>query len=300
MQKVIHGVVEKVGDKSLTLKDGSEVPFDYLIVASGTRYISSTPFKLQKESKAESIAILEKSAETIKHAKTIVCVGGGPIGMESAAEIKEKYPEKDVTIIHNGPVLLSGYDLRPSFPKHTHDVLVSLGVKVVLNERVHLQDLPPFDASIPHSVRTESGKSFSSDLTLNCIGISVPNTEFLADSFLDEKKKVKVNSFLQVTSNPRIFSLGDVAASNAPPRFTSINDQAEIVATNILASIQGKGLKEYKYKAFNAMFLAFGKNRGVGCLPFWMPQFMTDGMAKSFKSPDLFGAMNAKAAYNLA
>lgn len=44
--------------------------------------------------------------EKIKEAKSILIVGGGATGVESAGYIAEKYPEKRVGICQRGPKLI--------------------------------------------------------------------------------------------------------------------------------------------------------------------------------------------------
>ena len=124
--------------------------------------------------------------------------------------------------------------------------------------------MPDYFASAPHQVETESGKTFESDVTLNCIGQSLPNTEFLSASWLDENnKKVKVNSYLQTPTNSKIYALGNVASTDAPPQFMPIQGQVAIVVSNITAQIASKPLKPYKYSLFAGMFMALGKQKGV-------------------------------------
>ena len=42
----------------------------------------------------------------ISEAESVLCVGGGPTGIESACYIKETYPDKHVGICQSGPTLL--------------------------------------------------------------------------------------------------------------------------------------------------------------------------------------------------
>lgn len=53
--------------------------------------------------------------EKIKGAKSILIVGGGPTGVELAGEIAFDYPEKDVTLVHNGYRLLEFIGPKASF-----------------------------------------------------------------------------------------------------------------------------------------------------------------------------------------
>ena len=42
---VLNGSVDKIHDKNVVLHDGTPVPFDYLVIASGSSYDGPVPFK---------------------------------------------------------------------------------------------------------------------------------------------------------------------------------------------------------------------------------------------------------------
>jgi hypothetical protein len=52
--------------------------------------------------------------QSIARAESILILGGGEVSLETAADIIERYPNKKVTIIHNGPELLGSF--RSPFP----------------------------------------------------------------------------------------------------------------------------------------------------------------------------------------
>lgn len=183
------------------------------------------------------------------------------VAVEFSAELKNKFPSKSVTILHSGSKLLSKCT-PDKFAASLLAKLTSLGVTVHLNTKVKM-DTVPKTVGNPHIVETESGENYQSDITVNSIGRQIPNTLFMPSDLLDEKKLVKVSSFLNTQSRPDIFSLGDCAETGAPRRYVPIGDQAPVVATNILASIEKTPLKEYKYKAFDAYFLALGPKVGM-------------------------------------
>lgn len=114
-----------------------------------------------------------------------------------------------------------------------------------------------------HTIETESGDKYESNITISCIGKQTPNTAFANPEWLDEKKLVKVSSFLNVATRPEVYSLGDAAETGAPRRYIPIAGQASVVAANIKASIEGNPLKEYKYKPFDIYFLALGPKEGM-------------------------------------
>jgi NADH dehydrogenase FAD-containing subunit len=84
--KVIHGTVESFTNSQVTLVDKTVISFDYLVIASGAMYDS--PWKIQCESKDAGLKLLKDCSEKIKNSSDVVIIGGGPTGIETAAEIK--------------------------------------------------------------------------------------------------------------------------------------------------------------------------------------------------------------------
>lgn len=76
----------------------------------------------------------------MKESKNIVIIGGGPIGIELAGEIVDKYDDKNIHVIHNRETLCD-----PSLNAKFHAKLLSIvkqkGVNVLLGERANLEDI---------------------------------------------------------------------------------------------------------------------------------------------------------------
>jgi NADH dehydrogenase FAD-containing subunit len=66
---------------------------------------------------AEREAEVKETREKMAAASSILCVGAGPTGLETAGYLKEFYPDKRVGICQRGPKLL------PQFA-NAHDILV--------------------------------------------------------------------------------------------------------------------------------------------------------------------------------
>ncbi len=49
---------------------------------------------------------MQSTAKQVKAAKHVVIVGGGPLGIEYAAEVVETFAGKSVTLVHSGARLL--------------------------------------------------------------------------------------------------------------------------------------------------------------------------------------------------
>ena len=67
-------------------------------------------------------------------------IGGGPVGVELAGEIATDYPQKKVTIVHSREWLVDD-KLKSQFLKKIHDAASSLNIKLVLGEKVILDEL---------------------------------------------------------------------------------------------------------------------------------------------------------------
>merc|ERR1719461_97429 len=98
---IIQGEVSSIEKDQVKLTGVEEpIKFDYLVIATGSAY--AFPFKVQKGKKDNQMKVYEKIAEEIDKAKKILIVGGGPVGLELAGEISDKYDKKkEVTILHS-------------------------------------------------------------------------------------------------------------------------------------------------------------------------------------------------------
>ena len=154
-----QGTVIDVDVAKVVLEDGSQIPFEYLAIATGSR--ARYPARLQVDEKAECIEFFQAQQDRIKAAEHIVVVGGGAAGVEIAGDIKTKYPAKTVTLIHSRDRLLN------SFGEGLHDIakeaLEKLGVELFLGERVTSN----METESPTEVTLRSGKILQCD-TLVC------------------------------------------------------------------------------------------------------------------------------------
>ncbi|KAG0222331.1 hypothetical protein BGW42_006680, partial [Actinomortierella wolfii] len=76
---------------------GNQIEYEYLIYATGARH--PEPGNLNDcDTKEGAIARLKEYQEKIKKSTKVLIVGGGAVGMELATEIREHFPEKEVTL----------------------------------------------------------------------------------------------------------------------------------------------------------------------------------------------------------
>lgn len=128
-------------ERSVTTADGASHPFDFLVLAPGVSYADPL-FKSDGE-KACSLEArrrqVAEAAELLEKAASVVVVGGGPVGVELAAEIadaadKNKTKKREVTLVTSAEHLLHP---KPSWVGAPAEAwLASRGVRVVKGQKV--------------------------------------------------------------------------------------------------------------------------------------------------------------------
>ncbi|KZS95167.1 hypothetical protein SISNIDRAFT_439211 [Sistotremastrum niveocremeum HHB9708] len=91
---------------------------------------------------------LVRGQERIRQSQEILIIGGGALGIQFASDIKDVYPEKNVTLLHSRSRLLPRFDcvMHSEIIKSFDD----LGVRTILNDRLDLSSLSSSDVpSIP-------------------------------------------------------------------------------------------------------------------------------------------------------
>ncbi|TDL24336.1 FAD/NAD(P)-binding domain-containing protein [Rickenella mellea] len=155
--------------------------------------------------KPEGVAWLKRCQDRIAHARSVLVVGGGALGIQFATDIAAVHPTKPVTLLHSRDRLLPRFDL----PMHTTimQALEDLRVDVILGSRLDLATTRPgaevYDKIGRRVVRTEDGREIAADLLLLCTG-QIPNTALLSSLYpevVDEQSKlVRVLRTMQIAA----------------------------------------------------------------------------------------------------
>ncbi|KAJ7484102.1 hypothetical protein B0H11DRAFT_2020170 [Mycena galericulata] len=204
----------------------------FLAIATGSS--QPVPSKVLSTDARDGCAELRAVQENIQNAGRIAVIGGGPVGIEIASDIKSFFPGKDVTLYHSRSQLLPRFGHR--LHEHVAKTFETLGIHIVYQERPEI--LPG-----EKSLRTTKGVE-DFDLIIPCTG-QHPNSTVLNDlapeAISKETNRILVKSTLQIHDPtlilPHIFALGDVAETGGPKMAMSCFLQAEIVLSNILAMI---------------------------------------------------------------
>eukprot|EP01116_Phalansterium_solitarium_P021527 TRINITY_DN6726_c0_g1_i1.p1 TRINITY_DN6726_c0_g1~~TRINITY_DN6726_c0_g1_i1.p1 ORF type:complete len:446 (-),score=48.39 TRINITY_DN6726_c0_g1_i1:162-1499(-) len=234
--RFIQSHATEVRPDRVVLRDGSEVPFDYLLVATGSRY--EQPWKLTDSSDFhgtadEHVRRLDQCADALSAADSVVIVGGGPVGVELAGALVNtpslSRPERRVALVHGHDRLLQ--HLPPKAGALAQEFLEERGVRLLLNTRM-VSALPPAPDPTSSAVRTSAGDVLSGQLFL-CSGIR-PNPDFMRKHFGDlvqPNGTLPVNDCLQLLGHRNIFVLGDI--SNIPDDMRYVVHHVDSVVDNV-------------------------------------------------------------------
>ncbi|VUC25462.1 unnamed protein product [Clonostachys rosea] len=259
----IQDRVVAVTKDSVQLKNSDEqIPYEYLIVATGSGVKDGLPSRVHETEKAEGVKRIQEMTQSIEKANKLVVVGGGAAGVEVATDAKSVYPNKSVTLIHSRSALMHRFG--PGLQKAALEGMQKLGGDVILEDRLVSHDTEA------GTVTLQSGKVLECDFLINCTG-QKPHSELIAQlspSCISETGHIKIKPTLQIADDayPNIYACGEVADTKTPnPNARSASRQAWVVAANILKLVQGKKPTE-KYENFWAdglIKLTLGLDRSV-------------------------------------
>ncbi|KAK3443746.1 hypothetical protein EUGRSUZ_B03822 [Eucalyptus grandis] len=123
--RVVRSKSIKITESEVSTADGRLYAFDYLVIATGHQDPVPT-------TKTERLKQFEADNQKIKSARSILIVGGGPVGVELASEIAIDSPDEKITLVHSGLRLIEFIGLRAS--EKTLDWLRTKNVDVKLDQ----------------------------------------------------------------------------------------------------------------------------------------------------------------------
>ncbi|RWW73202.1 hypothetical protein BHE74_00018936 [Ensete ventricosum] len=257
--------------------EGRAYVYDYLVIATG--HVDSTPRSMKDRLEQYAcrsllpchLMILSDN-KRIRSSSSVLVIGGGRTGVELSAEIAVDYPEKKVTLVHEGPRLLQILGQKAS--EKALKWLKSKGVDVLLGHSIDLDAISEWQRSFT----TSAGATITADCHFVCAGRPL-GSSWLQHTLL--KDNLDRFGRLKVDENLRGFSARKHAA---------------VATKNIKLLLRGgKEEKMAVYKPRSAAaapaVVSLGRRQAVAQFPFTTVSGYIPGL---FKSKDLYVGWNRR------
>jgi nitrite reductase (NADH) large subunit len=205
--ELIAGVAAVTIDRAareVELADGRRVPYDRLIIATGSKpFILPVPGNdLEGVIGFRDIADVEAMIEAAKKHAHAVVIGGGLLGLEAANGLMKN--GMDVTVVHLMDTLMER-QLDATAGEMLRKSLEERGMKFVMPAET--TELLDNGEGRVRAVKLKDGREIPADLVVMAAGI-VPNIALAKEAGIYCERGIVVNDYL-MTFDPRIFAVGE-------------------------------------------------------------------------------------------
>jgi len=251
--------------------------YDYLIMATGLkRCFPAVPKSGSFEDyQKDAGAFIDKitGGDPLKcQGRRVVVVGAGAVGVEFAAEIKNYYPQIEVTLVHSRSEVLSSEPLPADVKERVKILLQEEGVDLILGSRASTTHLPngQFTVTLPND------GTITADFVIDFTKKGTPTTDVLPTECLNEDREIMVHQSLMfkdtIANASSHFGVGDVIAWSGIKRAGSATVMGQTAAQNIYSAILNSELppssERYATAELPAWDAVIGLAVGKQCLTY--------------------------------
>lgn len=245
-------------ERAVTLADGRTLGYDYLIYAVGSgspvpRAPGAAEFAYRMDT-LEEAQRLRSALDDVPERAPLTVVGGGPTGVENAAELAER--GRRVTLVCGGELVPY---LHPRARQTAAKRLAALGVTVIEGPDKKVTEVTR------DTVRLADGGTLASEVTVWTVGFGVPDLAARSGLSTDADGRLLTDETLTSVDDERILAAGDsVAPSDMPFRNSaySAGCLGGHAADTILSRLAGKRPEPLNL-SFNAMCVSLGGRTGI-------------------------------------
>jgi NADH:ubiquinone reductase (H+-translocating) len=289
--------------RRVLLEDGSAVPYDTLVLATGARHAYfghdewetyAPGLKTLEDATTIRRRILvaferaERESDPKRRAArlTFVIIGAGPTGVELAGTIAElarhtlpgdfrniDTTKTRVVLIEAGPRVLAGFS--DDLSAYAQASLERIGVEVVLGQPV---------TECTRDGVVYGGQKLNAKTIIWAAGVRAsPAAEWL-DAPTDRAGRLQVEQDLTVPGHPEIFAIGDTVTINAwdgnpvPGIAPAAKQEGRYVANAIKSRLRGEKVEPFRYKHAGSLaqigkrlaVIDFGRIKLRGAIAWWI------------------------------
>jgi NADH:ubiquinone reductase (H+-translocating) len=270
----VHFVQGWAGDldpnaRQITLKTetgSTTLAFDYLLYTLGSRTDKDSVPGVREHTLAvgnpgESEALRQRLAELAAQGQTgprsVIVVGGGLTGIETATEVAERYPTLQVQLVTAGRV---GPGLSERGRAYVRKTMDRLGVRVEENMRVkHVE---------PHSLGTADGRTLPFDLCIWAGPFEAQPLARAAGLAVNARGQILIDAEMRSIAAPTIYAAGDSAAFvpevglSMRMACATATTMAAHAADNLHAQVAGEPQQPFRF-GYLGQCISLGRHAGL-------------------------------------
>jgi NADH:ubiquinone reductase (H+-translocating) len=266
--------VEEVDFETRRLKAAErDYPYDYLVLAPGSRTtFFGTP---GAEENAMDIKGLHDALRVRSHVidrfeeaehledrapddlLTFVVVGGGPTGVEAAADTHDlifDVLEGDYTNVDFGSVRVVLVNAGDNILKGLDAPLVHAATRRLASQRIEVINDAKVAEIRPDAVVISDGRTIPTRTTIWAAGTESPPLVGNLDVQKDHRGRILIDQYLRVKGRPGVYAVGDCTSIQydgppVPALAQAAEQEGTLAASNLAAEIEDKASVPFRYRS---------------------------------------------------
>jgi NADH dehydrogenase len=192
---------------------------------------------------------------------TFVVVGGGPTGVEAAADIHDlifdvlerDYPNVDfdrvrVVLVNAGDQILKGLDSS----------LVNAATRRLASQRIEVINDAKVEEVRPDAVAISDGRTIPTQTIVWAAGIEPPPLVSDLDVQKDQRGRILIDQYLRVKGRPGVYAVGDCTSlqydgQSVPAVAQAAEQEGKRAASNLVAEIKNQVPVAFRYRSLGQL-----------------------------------------------
>lgn len=236
------------------------IGYDTLVLALGSRTAATVPGVVQHAVRLNEWETVRRAAArlaTLSAGARVIVVGAGLSGIETAAELAERYPHLAVSLLAAGTVPDGGY--AAAGRTHVRSRLAALGVRLVEDAKVIAVEAG--------AVVLQDGAALSCELCVWAGGFEAASLARDAGLAVDASGRVLVEPGLRALGQDNVFAAGDAAAVEGHGRTLRMGCATALplgahVAASVRRARRGEPLEPFAF-AYVGRCMSLGRRGGL-------------------------------------
>jgi NADH:ubiquinone reductase (H+-translocating) len=250
-----------------------DFPYDYLVLAPGSRttYFGTPGAEenaMDVKGLRDALRVRNHVIDCFEEAEhldgqapddllTFVVVGGGPTGVEAAADthdlifdvLEDDYPNVDfdrvrVVLVNAGDQILKGLDSS----------LVNAARRRLAAQRIEVINDAKVEEVRPDAVLISGGRTIPTRTTVWAAGIEPPPLVGNLDVQKDHRGRILIDQYLRVKGRPRVYAAGDCTSIQydgppVPALAQAAEQEGKRAAANLVAENKNQASVAFRYRS---------------------------------------------------